>query len=38
MTLMKGLTLDRRATFFFPIDLVTFKGYLEFQRLLDEGA
>ena len=25
---MKGLTFDRRETFFFPIDLVTFKGYL----------
>lgn len=25
---MKGLTFDRRETFFLPIDLVTFKGYL----------
>ena len=25
---MKGLTLDRRATFFLPMDLVTFNGYL----------
>jgi hypothetical protein len=29
---MKGLTLDRRDTFFFPIDLVTFKGYLIVRR------